>query len=101
MNIVQTIRRGAAILRDHAAGDELDRAADAVDALLSQAAMATPVWQPIDTTPRDKEVLVAYRGPAEDRYVAVAYWFSGEWVISFDVERVKPYAWMPLPEPPK
>lgn len=73
---------------------------DFIDSLDAEQCRGT-AWQPIDTAPRDKEVLVAYRGPAEDRYVAVAYWRNGEWIISFDVERVKPYAWMPLPEPPK
>lgn len=56
-------------------------------------------WQPIETAPRDKAVLLFGDGKFE-----VAIWFFGDWGTAGSVlgDRIgfHPAHWMPLPEPP-
>lgn len=65
-------------------------------------------WQPIETAPRAKHVLVAHAG---QRWIRLGWHFPGlnRWYYSGSSERNeraeaddndKPTHWMPLPEPP-
>lgn len=57
-------------------------------------------WQPMKTAPLDRPIVVAYRGPHADKYVAMAFFYNEEWVIAFNVERIRPYAWAEPLTPP-
>jgi len=59
-------------------------------------------WQPIDTAPLDKAILVHCLDPfVLEESEVVAWWRDGYWVC-FGGDRVCfPSCWMPLPEPLK
>jgi hypothetical protein len=61
-----------------------------------------PGWEPIDTAPKDAEVLVfgieGYPGPP-DR-IWIASWSIDKWVEPGDGRTIYPTHWMPLPNPP-
>lgn len=60
-------------------------------------------WQPIETAPKDGELLAWVRTAAGGR-VATIEWCGGQWVESYDLAgwmpKYGPTHWMPLPEPP-
>lgn len=55
---------------------------------------ALPVWQPIETAPKDGEQYVAWDGEK----IAIIWW-AGYWEV--DEPFGKPTHWMPLPAPPE
>jgi hypothetical protein len=68
-------------------------------------AEARPKWRPIETAPKDKDVLV-YQ-PSENIVIS-AFWqedgyFHGwmNWSCRSDGWQLAPTHWMPLPEPPQ
>lgn len=78
-----------------------------------------PGWQPIDTAPKDKAILVSggtycrnstpYPFESELKSVLIAYWDDREkcWEVpntetqDYDADVVRPTHWMPLPAPPE
>ncbi len=60
-------------------------------------------WQPIETAPKDKEILVAYVGNVMiARYSRALNGFPARWIGPYpdDFTYGGPTHWMPLPEPP-
>jgi hypothetical protein len=60
-------------------------------------------WQPIETAPRDTDVLLAlwaYGIPGGERYYQVAQSTDGEHWTTECAPIWKPTHWMPLPLPP-
>lgn len=65
-------------------------------------------WQPIETAPRDRDILVFCLD--DEPQVVVAYWFEvpewAGWMYADDAlsglqpEGCEPTHWQPLPEPP-
>jgi hypothetical protein len=60
-------------------------------------------WQPIESAPKDKPVLVYCPGNHRSELVLLAeqVTHSRRWVIFIDGQEVVPTHWQPLPEPPK
>lgn len=70
---------------------------DAINALEK----ALPVWQPIETAPKDGKKILVLAAPG----IYIAWWSDGNWE---DHQRMfnggaalKPTHWMPLPAPPE
>ena len=58
-------------------------------------------WQPIETAPKNRRVLVAR--PGEEPVIAenVMYTSAGySWCSGYQEMRIRPTHWMPLPPPP-
>jgi|GEM_PF-1650429 len=63
-------------------------------------------WQPIETAPRDAEMLVSsfqYNDPSTARFIAIAELSTdGHWRDAYSGERLhEPTHWRPLPTPPE
>ena len=59
-----------------------------------------PLWQDIETAPKDGRMIFAYAFP----FALVAWWGIGkgvnEWYCDMYDTAIDPTHWMPLPEPP-
>ncbi len=55
-------------------------------------------WQPIETAPKDRNIIISGRYPNGRAYVEECCWsYKGHWTArQFD----PPTYWMPMPDPP-
>ena len=61
-------------------------------------------WQPIETAPREQDVLVLLYWPSERANPVTGFWDGLSWVSDDDMMRhpvTGPTHWLPIPEPPK
>lgn len=55
------------------------------------------MWQPIETAPKDKRILLWLPG----RFIVHARWIDVGWYAVWNNEEVEPLAWMPAPDAPE
>lgn len=57
-------------------------------------------WQPIETAPKDRAILVYGLRYSGEGYQEVTHWYSDRWPIEWMEGYHTPTHWQPLPDPP-
>jgi hypothetical protein len=92
-------------IRPHVASEKAGVAYQAIDVLQTalaarEAEVAGPVWQPIETAPKDGTTVLVYDA-ARCRLTWTTEFEDGEWGWPGPYFQAEPTHWMPLPSPPQ
>jgi hypothetical protein len=92
----------------HETDDDYPRVYEIADAILELIKGAVPVWQPIETAPKDGTPILTYSGGCDDREAYLVMWWSDDkaelcgfgWEAYEVGHMLSPNLWMPLPPAP-